>query len=554
MSTDRQEHSIDDQRKAVHAYADRNGFSVIREYLDEGISGDATEKRHAFRKMLADAEALGDFEAVLCWDQDRFGRFDPLEAGYWVKPLRDRGVRLETVAQGRIDWEDFAGRIVYAVQQEAKHAYLRDLSRNVLRGMLRVAEGGNWNGGRRPYGYRVEGGRLVPGDPAEVEVVRWLFRTYATTERGVRWLACDLNARGVPSPSGRRWRPKAVWDILTRRLYTGDMVWNRRHEGKYHGVEAGAIKAERRRKTVEFNPAGDLLVTEGTHEPLIDRATWELVCRRLSAQGGGRPHVATGGFFLVGLARCGHCKGAMYGCNFRRKGGPDDRRLVCSTYHSMGRALCEGGRLDELPLVRVVVRRVQEDFLDPRNLKTLRDGLARRLRERRAGDPGEERRLRQQLADLTAQVERGAGRVLEETDPALVPVLRAKLREWQDRQAELAARLEALARDRVRTRDEGELVERAVAGLWALQKRLGEAEPAKLRAVVREVVTGAELYFRSAPYGANRTRRLFEEARVGIRLDVEVIRDVPIGLPMETTARLLRQFAGLSLPSPKDEG
>jgi septum formation protein len=27
-----------------------------------------------------------------------------------------------------------------------------------------------------------------------------------------------------------------------------------------------------------------------------------------------------------------------------------------------------------------------------------------------------------------------------------------------------------------------------------------------------------------------------------------------IGLPMETTARLLRQFAGLSLPSPKDEG
>ena len=52
-------------------------------------------------------------EAVLCWDQDRFGRFDPLEAGYWIKPLRDAGIRLETVAQGRIDWEDFAGRIIF---------------------------------------------------------------------------------------------------------------------------------------------------------------------------------------------------------------------------------------------------------------------------------------------------------------------------------------------------------------------------------------------------------------------------------------------------------
>jgi site-specific DNA recombinase len=149
MSTERQEASIPAQREAVQTYAQKHHYQIIREYRDEGISGDATEKRLDFQRMIRDA-GRGDFEAILCWDQDRFGRFDPLEAGYWIKPLRDVGVRLETVAQGRIDWDDFAGRIIYAVQQEAKHAFLRDLSRNSIRGMLRNAKEGKWNGGPAP--------------------------------------------------------------------------------------------------------------------------------------------------------------------------------------------------------------------------------------------------------------------------------------------------------------------------------------------------------------------------------------------------------------------
>src|SRR5262249_28096710 len=157
----------------------------------------ATEKRLQFQKMLNDAKEVGDFQVILCWDQDRFGRFDPLEAGYWVKPLRDVGVRLETVAQGKIDWEDFSGRLLYVVQQEGKHAYLRDLSRNVMRGMRKSAAEGKRQGGRRPYGYKVVSQRLVPGDPKEIEVVKWLFHTYAWTDTSLRALVNDLNRRGI---------------------------------------------------------------------------------------------------------------------------------------------------------------------------------------------------------------------------------------------------------------------------------------------------------------------------------------------------------------------
>ena len=82
VSTEKQEASIPAQRGEVEAYATKHGYTIIREYKDEGISGDATEKRVEFQKMLSDAKERGDFEVVLCWDQDRFGRFDPLEAGY----------------------------------------------------------------------------------------------------------------------------------------------------------------------------------------------------------------------------------------------------------------------------------------------------------------------------------------------------------------------------------------------------------------------------------------------------------------------------------------
>lgn len=78
--------------------------------------------------MIKDAEDKADFAAILCWDQDRFGRFDSIEAGRWIHPLRCAGVWLVTVAQGVIDWNDFTSRMMYAIQQEGKYQYLIDLS------------------------------------------------------------------------------------------------------------------------------------------------------------------------------------------------------------------------------------------------------------------------------------------------------------------------------------------------------------------------------------------------------------------------------------------
>ena len=116
MSTDRQDCSIAQQREALVAFASKHDHEIVGEYLDDGISGDKTEKRIGFQAMIRDA-STGDFDRILCFDQDRFGRFDMIEAGSWIMPLRAAGVSLETIAQGAIDWNDFSGRLTYAVAQ-----------------------------------------------------------------------------------------------------------------------------------------------------------------------------------------------------------------------------------------------------------------------------------------------------------------------------------------------------------------------------------------------------------------------------------------------------
>jgi hypothetical protein len=85
MSSNRQEKSIPAQRVEVQAYAVKNGYAIIREYRDEGISGDATERRLEFQRKLHECVQLRDVKAVLRWDQDRFGRFDQIEGGNWMR-------------------------------------------------------------------------------------------------------------------------------------------------------------------------------------------------------------------------------------------------------------------------------------------------------------------------------------------------------------------------------------------------------------------------------------------------------------------------------------
>ena len=63
--------------------------------------------------------------------------------------------------------------MLFGIQQEGKHQYLTDLSKNVTRGLRERAERGEWIVGRPPYGYVVgENGHLQPGRPEDIKRVK----------------------------------------------------------------------------------------------------------------------------------------------------------------------------------------------------------------------------------------------------------------------------------------------------------------------------------------------------------------------------------------------
>jgi len=543
MSTDRQEASIPAQREAVRAYAARNALAIVREYTDEGISGDATEKRLGFQRMLHDATERRDFHAVLCWDMDRFGRFDPLDAGYWIKPLRDAGIRLETVAQGRIDWNDFAGRIVYAVQQEGKHAFLRDMSRNTTRGMLAKAKAGFWLGGPAPYGYRLDSGKLVIVDAA-AEIVRWLFRAYARGSASLGDLARQLNERGVAGPGGGMWYKTTVHKILCRPCYCGDTVWNRRHDGKYHEVKGGEISPTlgRGSRTRKVNAEAEWIVVRDTHAPLVERETFATVQRCLRERQGLKTPCGAA-FVFTGLVYCMQCGSPMHGCtNVQHKRDKKGsilekrhyhyRRYICGRYNAFGSAGCSCNTIPEQHLLNAVVKRVQQDFLSPDNLTLLRAEMARQIEaERPAAVPV--KRLRARLAELSRQIERGAERMLAAPED-LTDTLAATMRCWQQERDEVQAQLQASEKPCTAAKAEPtkKIIDRAIACLWALRERLNTADPGKAREVVRQSVSRVECWFDHVPYGKTRKRSVLNRGMIHLRPDVLVSRDVTRARPL----------------------
>ena len=60
------------QLSDLREYASRRGWQVFAEYVDNGVSG-AKESRPELNRLMAAAHRR-DFDVVLCWKVDRFGR------------------------------------------------------------------------------------------------------------------------------------------------------------------------------------------------------------------------------------------------------------------------------------------------------------------------------------------------------------------------------------------------------------------------------------------------------------------------------------------------
>ncbi len=511
MSDERQERSITDQRTELRAYAAKQGYTIVREYVDSAISGDDTTRRTEFLRMREDSQG-GEFSIVLAWDQDRFGRFDPIEGGHWILPFRNAGVRLETIAQGKIDWNDFAGRLIYLVQQEGKHAYLRDLSRNSIRGSIQKAKEGAGADGSAPYGYRLVDGRREISEP-EASVVRRIFELYLDHRGGLRHVANCLTAERIPSPQGKKWATGTIFRILRNRKYLGDYIWGKEAKGRYHSHQAGEIAA---RSKTDRRLASSPIVHKQRFDAIIDRETFDRAQRLLDERKTDTSPTRnkSDGYLLTGIVRCRHCGSAMSGHRLVRKGS-NAKRYICAGYWFGGKAKCSMNWIPETPLINAILRLIEERYLSDEAIGRIREAIERKLSSPKAS--ADTKAIKRKIAALDRRLDQGTDRVLS-APPGLVASIYAKLDAIREEREQLQGRLHAVgSQDNARSKREA-LVEEALDGLRNLRQSFHKADKAACRQLLRSLVSKVELSFTQRQH-RSQTRTHFDRGTIYLRPD-----------------------------------
>ncbi len=340
-STDRQEQSIGDQKKAIETYAAEQGLRLGRFYVDDAISGTSTIGRRAFQQMIQEAQSPArPFDLIVVYDVKRFGRIDNDEAGYYRHLLRTHGVDVRYVSENFNG--DASDDLLRPVKQWQARQESKDLSKVTIRGLLSkmgdrgdTGAGGWWMGGVPPHGYDLRyetvGGeflfivrympdgskqvldeagnlartlargeslstskrdraKLVLSSPERVDVVRRIFSMYADLGKGFKSVAQALNNEGVPTPRGPtwahiysgEWTDTTVRSILVNPAYAGDLVWNRRTDARFHQIRDGqAIEREHvHGARLVPNDETDWIVVRDAHPALVSRRVFEQARQR----------------------------------------------------------------------------------------------------------------------------------------------------------------------------------------------------------------------------------------------------------------------------------
>lgn len=295
VSTDDQlEYSPDSQLSVIREYAQRDGYVIPGEFVfreDDGISGKRADKRPAFRLMIATAKEgkTPPFDAIFVWKFSRFAR-NQEESVMYKGLLRRRGIDVRSVSEPAdgSPWSSLIERIIEWMDEY----YLINLAGEVRRGMAEKAGRGEAMG-TAPFGYTVQDKVFTPNENAET--VRYIFERF-DAGAGARALARELGDRGVRTRRGNLPDNRWVTYILSNPTYIGKIRWST--EGHAHYNRA------------DYNGEHVLLV-DGKHPPIIDKALWDRVQLRLAERSTETKYVRRSSrskmYMLKGLVRCGDC-------------------------------------------------------------------------------------------------------------------------------------------------------------------------------------------------------------------------------------------------------
>ena len=268
--------SIVNQKKIVEAYCKQHGITILKFFVDDGWSGGNFE-RPGFQEMMRALES-GKANMVITKDLSRLGR-DMRESSYYAEQFfPENQIRYIAIAD---NFDSENENVMAPFQFAMNEVYLRDGSRKIKDVLKMKRQRGEYCA-CAPYGYMKDPqskDTLVPNEDT-APIVRRIFERAAAGDSCIK-IAMDLSAEGIMPPLKYRamcrdnftpegaarasdiWNHTTVKRILKNRVYLGDTIL-----GKSKKV---SVKSKKKVPV----PKDKWAITEATHEPLVDQATFE---------------------------------------------------------------------------------------------------------------------------------------------------------------------------------------------------------------------------------------------------------------------------------------
>ena len=211
--------SIEGQLKECYAFAERSDLRVVREYIDEHLTG-TNDKRTQFLQMIEDSKRKG-FQYIIVYQLDRFARNRYDSATYKAK-LKKSGVRVLSAKENITD--DASGILIEGVLESMAEYYSAELSQKVKRGIAITASKCKFFGGGIPLGYKVDEEKRFIINEETAPIVKQMFEMLANGYNYAE-IARYMNERGIPTSRGGKWNKNSFHSIFANRRYLGKYIF-----------------------------------------------------------------------------------------------------------------------------------------------------------------------------------------------------------------------------------------------------------------------------------------------------------------------------------------
>ena len=418
-------------RQIEHAtlYAAKKGWTVPDEliFVDDGISGAEFERRPGFQRLLATLKHRPPFKFLVVMDESRIGR-ESIEVSSLLKLISVAGVVTYCYLDDKaVQLDTPTDKVMLALRGFTDESERTRGAQRTHDAMVRKARAGHVTGGR-VYGYdniEILSGLLdAYGRPKrdhverrinqeQAAVVRRIFQLCAAG-KGMVSIARLLNDEGRPAPrnsQGRRisWSPSSVRSLLFRRLYLGEVIYNKTKKRNPWGIQQQRKRPER--EWIKIPMPSLQIISESEWKAAHDRlsATRAIYLRGTKGELWGRPaSTLDSKYLLTGLVKCGICGGSLYVKSSSRK-GLRAFAYGCMTFHLRGRTACTNSMVIPMETANEAVLKVlEQDVLHPQ----VTDTVVRKALDKFKTSQKEKKRNLQQYYERIEQVDTEINRLV----------------------------------------------------------------------------------------------------------------------------------------------